>query len=72
MTKDNHIARIVAYFGTYRECAKAIGVTSPAVYHWCYEGRISSGQIPVVIRAARKLNPPVKLTPNDFFPEDLW
>lgn len=62
--------KIVALFGTYRECADALCLTAPAIYHWCNTGLIGTTNIRRVILAARKLNPPVKLTPNDFFPED--
>jgi hypothetical protein len=71
MIPDNRISRIVALFGSHRQCAELVGTTAQATYHWCNENRVSSQMIPFVILGARRLDPPVKLTPNDFFPEDL-
>lgn len=64
------LRRIVAHWGSYRQCAEALGLTVPAVYHWCDTGWIGSRNLVRVILAARELDPPVKLTPNDFFPEE--
>jgi hypothetical protein len=68
---DNRTSRLIARFGTYQQCAAAVGVTYQAVLYWCQHDRVSSKMIPRVIRAGRRRKPPVMLTPNDFFAEDL-
>ncbi|WP_352144966.1 carph-isopro domain-containing protein [Gluconobacter cerinus] len=57
---------IIARFGV--SClARISGVKPPSVIGWRYRGRIPSKRIPQIIEAAKRLDPPVHLKPNDFF-----
>lgn len=47
--------------------ARALGVSQQAVFYWRTTQSIPVKRIRDVIAAAARLNPPVKLTPADFF-----
>lgn len=47
--------------------ARTLKINQAAVFQWVHKNRVPSKQIPVIIKAARDLNPPIDLEPNDFF-----
>ena len=47
--------------------ARSLGKRQSVVWGWAASGRVPSKRIPEIIAAAARLDPPVHLTPNDFF-----
>lgn len=67
------VANLLSIFGpNQREIADKLGMAQHGVGYWISQGHVPSQRIPQVIRAARRLDPPVKLQPNDFFPRESW
>lgn len=63
----NPIEPIVARFGSQTALARALKTSQSTVWEWVEKGRVPSTRIPLIIEAARRLDPPVTLEPNDFF-----
>jgi hypothetical protein len=63
----NRIDRIVFEFGGQNAMARALKCSQATVWSWTKTGRVPSDRIPQIIAAARLLDPPLKLEPNDFF-----
>jgi hypothetical protein len=61
------IEQIIRHFGGQNAMARALGCRQGTIWAWIKKGEIPSGRIKEVIAAARKLEPAVDLTPNDFF-----
>lgn len=59
---------IIQEFGGQNAMARTLSCRQSSVWRWANSGRIPSKRIPQIIEAARRLEPPVYLTPNDFFP----
>ena len=64
---SNPIEPIVACFGGQTALARALNASQSTVWDWVEKGRVPSTRIPSIIEAAKRLDPPVKLEPNDFF-----
>lgn len=65
--KQTAIKHIVGLFGGQTALARAIGASQPSVWDWVKADRVPSARIPEIIAAAARLEPPLKLQPNDFF-----
>lgn len=63
----NPIEPIVAHFGGQTALARALKTSQGTVWEWVEKGRVPSTRIPAIIEAAKRLEPPVALEPNDFF-----
>jgi hypothetical protein len=61
------IGRVVALFGGQNAMARKLGRRQGTVWGWLNQGRVPSARIPEIIAAARDLDPPVALRPDDFF-----
>jgi len=68
METDNPIERIVVQFGDSQALARQIGRGKSTVFEWVAKGRVPVQNIGNVIMAGRRMNPPIDLEPNDFFP----
>lgn len=58
---------LLGAFGGMTSLAKMLNIKAPSICGWRYRGRIPSKRIPQIIEAAKRLDPPVHLEPNDFF-----
>jgi len=63
----NPIEPIVARFGGQTKLARLLGTKQSTVWDWVDKGQVPYARIPEIIDAAKRLNPPVALQPNDFF-----
>ncbi|WP_415517196.1 carph-isopro domain-containing protein [Gluconobacter oxydans] len=63
----NNAEEIVEILGGPSKAARLVGVKPPSIMGWRYRGRIPTKRIPQIIEAAKRLDPPVHLEPNDFF-----
>lgn len=64
---SNPIQLIVAQFGGQTALARRLRTSQGTVWEWVNNGLVPSARIPQIIEAARALEPPVLLEPNDFF-----
>ena len=64
---DNRIERIVAQFGGFSALARQVGRGSSTISDWVANGMVPSHRIEAVIKAGRRMDPPIILEPNDFF-----
>lgn len=62
------VENLIGIAGGVSRLASMVRVSPPSVIGWRYRGRVPSKRISQIIEAARRLDPPVYLTPNDFFP----
>ncbi|GBQ79530.1 hypothetical protein AA13595_0050 [Gluconacetobacter johannae DSM 13595] len=62
------VISVIALFGGQTDLARHLSTSQGTVWGWTQTGRVPSKRIPQIIEAARRLDPPVYLTPNDFFP----
>jgi hypothetical protein len=62
---------ISAVFGGQTRLGRAIGVGQGTVSRWFITGIFPYDRIVQIIAAAERLDPPVVLKPNDFFPASL-
>ena len=58
---------MLSIFGGQNATARAIGRRQSTVWRWASTGIVPIKHIPEIIAAAARLDPPVHLTPNDFF-----
>lgn len=68
MSGIEHLQRIVAAFGGQAALGRAIGASQGTVWGWLKSGFVPTRRVPQIIAAAARLDPPVTLTPADFFP----
>ncbi|MFT8245218.1 carph-isopro domain-containing protein [Roseomonas sp. BN140053] len=61
------VSAIIAAFGGQNALARQLGRRQSVVWGWAKNGRVPSKRIPEIIAAGLSLNPPVQLTPSDFF-----
>lgn len=66
-TRQNHITDLIAKLGGQHALAAGLGLSQAAVSGWAVRGLVPSHNIPLVIAFGHRLNPPVHLTPCDFF-----
>jgi hypothetical protein len=67
-TPPSAVSRIIDKFGGLTAMAKALGHRNVStVQGWKDRQRVPSAQIPAVIEAGKGVEPPIVLTPNDFF-----
>ena len=64
---ENPIERIVAQFGGSSALARQVGRGSSTISDWVANGMVPSHRIEAVIKAGRRMDPPIILEPNDFF-----
>ena len=65
------VDRIASHFGGQNGLARALSTTQSTVWGWKQRGGlIPSKRIPEIIEAASRLEPPVRLLPEDFFDLD--
>lgn len=64
---SNPIHPIVARFGGQTALARILKTSQGTVWEWVEKGRVPSSRIPAIIEAAKRLDPPIALQPNDFF-----
>lgn len=64
----NPVSSLIHKLGGQNALARMLTTSQGTVWGWTQTGRIPSKRIPQIIEAARRLEPPVYLTPNDFFP----
>jgi len=65
--KSNPVSSVISKFGGQTALARHLTTSQGTVWGWVESGRIPSKRIPQIIEAARRLDPPVYLEPNDFF-----
>jgi hypothetical protein len=63
--KPSH--RVITAFGGQSALARALGLKQSTVWGWADSGTIPARRIPEVIAAGARSQPPVILTPSDFF-----
>jgi hypothetical protein len=61
------VDRIVAHFGGQNGLARALDTSQSTIWGWKSRDVIPSKRIPAIIEAASRLDPPVELSPADFF-----
>lgn len=66
-TRQNHITDLIARLGGQQAVAAGLGLSQAAVSGWAVRGFVPSHKIPLIIAFGRVLDPPVRLTPCDFF-----
>lgn len=64
---SNPIRPIVKRFGGQTALAKLLSTKQSTVWEWVAKGQVPSARIPEIIDAAKRLDPPIVLQPNDFF-----
>lgn len=68
MSHPSHLLAIVDRFGGQNAMARALGTSQGTIWGWLRAGHVPSRRVPQVIEAAARLDPPVRLSPADFFP----
>lgn len=66
-TRQNHITDLIGRLGGQHAVAAGLGLSQAAVSGWAVRGFVPSHNIPRVIAFGHLLDPPVRLTPCDFF-----
>lgn len=66
-TRQNHITDLIARLGGQHCLAVGLGLSQAAVSGWAVRALVPSHNIPLVIAFGQQLDPPVWLTPCDFF-----
>lgn len=69
-TRQNHIAGLIARLGGQHRVSAGLGLSQAAISGWVVRGLVPSHNIPRVIAFGLRLDPPVPLTPCDFFALD--
>jgi len=65
--KGNPASHIISRFGGQTALARILKTSQGTIWGWVAAERIPSKRIPQIIEAARRLDPPIQLEPNDFF-----
>ena len=64
---SNPICVLIERFGGQNAMARAVGVRQSEVWRWSKRGLVPSSRIGSVIKAGARLDPPIIITPDDFF-----
>lgn len=64
--RSSPLERIVSRFGGQNALARALGLRQSTVWGWVNSGRVPYDRIPLVVEAARLLDPPMELGAADF------
>jgi len=64
---EKPVSSIISRFGGQTALARILKTSQGTIWGWVAAERIPSKRIPQIIEAARRLDPPIQLEPNDFF-----
>jgi DNA-binding transcriptional regulator YdaS (Cro superfamily) len=64
---SNPIEAIVTLFGGQNAMARRLGRAQSTVWYWVQQGAVPQKRMDEIIRAGKRMRPPIHLEPSDFF-----